>query len=83
MNLTHIRLLIFSGITAICVIFFFAAVHSGLKPADISTVSWFDSHASAPSQEEVNGEKLAYMTFLAGTTANLTDADITHDHYLT
>lgn len=81
MNLTHIRLVIFSGITALCVILSLAAIHSGVKPADVSVLSWFDSHASASSQKEVVGEKLAYMTFLTGTTANLTDADITHDQY--
>lgn len=78
MNLFQLRLLIFSAVVTICVILFFGAVHAGIRPAELSSLSWLGSNTSSLEAEK---ESLAYMTFLVGTESDLTDSDISHDNY--
>ncbi|GAB7352276.1 hypothetical protein MBLNU459_g2736t1 [Dothideomycetes sp. NU459] len=81
MTIKHIRFALAAFFLAACFFVFLGASHQGVKPTDV--VNFASSHLplALKPQHNNNEDGLAYMTFLAGTMANLSDSDIEHDKY--
>lgn len=77
----QLRLLVSGAFISACLLFWISATQDIVRPSQISKIANDYLSDSKTLAHGGNAEGLAYMTFLSGTTANLSDPNPEHDHY--
>lgn len=77
----QLRLIIAGTLVSVCFLFWASTVQNIIEPAQVRKLAGSLLQSSASKSPKENPDGLAYMTFLTGTMANISDPDPDHDRY--